>query len=135
MGVDTAADKTVIPFSLAQSIGIHSFDKIKGDVYSFDKKKCTNQFIGQQSVSVTINDEDFQVKVLILKPSIGEKRVLLGLDILKLQPFELSFQENWWNFRFKTEKEKPWVLQPFEEEVVDLEIDSKRKKLLMVKNE
>jgi len=149
--VDTAADKTVIPFSLAQSIGIHSFDKIKGDVYSFDKKKCTNQFIGQQSVSVTINDEDFQVKVLILKPSIGEKRVLLGLDILKLQPFELSFQENWWNFRFKTKKEiieqkivkisrreekteKPWVLQPFEEEVVDLEIDSKRKKLLMVKN-
>jgi len=78
-----------------------------------------------------------------LKPNVGANRVLLGLDILTLTPFDLSFNNNRWNFRFKTreeiakekiikviraesEKEDDWILQPFKNEIVDLEIDEAR---------
>ena len=103
--MDTAADRTIAPFSLARSLGIRTFEKVENSVYSFDKKKCNEIFAGQKFLNVRINDKDFTIKILFLKPNIGANRVLLGLDILTLTPFDLSFNNNRWNFRFKTREE------------------------------
>ena len=99
--VDTAADITVAPYHVAQNLNITNLSPLTSDIFSFDNKKATDQFAGRAEIKFKILEKIYKTNVLFLKPQVGQRRMLLGLDILSRTHFNLSCNGTKWNFEFK----------------------------------
>ena len=141
--VDTAADMTVAPYHVAQNLGISYLDPLVSDIFSFDNKKATDQFAGRADINFEILGETHKINVLFLKPQNGQRRMLLGLDLLSKTSFDLSCNGTKWNFKFESDpqqdgrnyvqmvksqgEQNSWVFEPGRAKVVECKLSTENR--------
>ena len=136
--IDTGADISVAPYSLAKKLGITHLQEITKPIFAFDNSEASSQFAGKQKIRIKIQEKELNVEVLFLKKSIKCSKMLIGMDVLGLHPFKIFLsKKNNWKFEWISndkqqdryikmsdicqDNEKPWTFEPGEEKIANAE--------------